>query len=210
LKNKAVIFDLDGCIANTLPVWITAFIKTFKAFGKNMSEVELMRIGLNRIHETGYEGIDAEKFINKLYDVLKNGIAKAPLHEGMFETISYLHNNGIKLAIVSSARRDQVKDYALSKGIIKYFDHILGFEDTKNNKPHPEPILKAIELLKVHPTDTIMIGDSDVDIIAANQAGVTSVWFHPKINHLHYSPGQFAIHNPKYTISNIKELINIL
>lgn len=110
MRNKAVIFDLDGCIANTLPVWITAFIKTFHSFGKNITENELMKIGLNRIHETGYEGIDSEEFINKLYKVLESGIARALLHEGMFETISYLHKNGIKLAIVSSARRKQVKN----------------------------------------------------------------------------------------------------
>ena len=57
---------------------------------------------------------------------------------------------------------------------MKYFDVLVGFEDVKNPKPHQEPILKALESFSANDKDIWMIGDTKLDIICADNAGVKS------------------------------------
>ena len=56
-----------------------------------------------------------------------------------------------------------------------HFEILIGREDVQNPKPHPEPINKAIEFLKVKKEDCWMIGDTRMDLIAAQSAGIKSV-----------------------------------
>ena len=62
-------------------------------------------------------------------------------------------------------------------GISKYFDYVLAGEVIDKRKPDPKPIFYTLEQLKVDKNSAWMIGDSDNDIIAANNAGITSVFF---------------------------------
>lgn len=59
-------------------------------------------------------------------------------------------------------------------GLMKYFDVLIGREHVQNPKPHAEPILKALEALK-EDEEIWMIGDTKLDLISANEAGVNSI-----------------------------------
>ena len=59
---------------------------------------------------------------------------------------------------------------------MKYFETIIGRQEVENPKPDPEPVLKAIENMNLIPHKNIfMIGDTKLDIIAANEANISSV-----------------------------------
>ena len=60
-------------------------------------------------------------------------------------------------------------------GLYDYMEAIVTVDDVQNAKPHPEPVLKAIELLGGKPEETMMVGDSTVDMTSALQAGAIPV-----------------------------------
>ena len=60
-------------------------------------------------------------------------------------------------------------------GLMEYFEILIGREDVQNPKPHPEPILKAIHLMKANKEVTFMVGDTCLDMLSAKEAGVFGV-----------------------------------
>jgi phosphoglycolate phosphatase len=60
-------------------------------------------------------------------------------------------------------------------GLMKYFDVLIGREHVEHPKPHAEPILKAMDKLDVDSKEIWMIGDTKLDLICANNAGVNSI-----------------------------------
>jgi len=203
------LFDLDGCIADTLPLWLISFQQTFKTFDIVISNEEIIRIGFQRIHETDFH-IDKDRFVDELYVNYEANFINAPLHSGALNLLNILKENDHKVALITSSQRKVVDLYLSKNKIDMLFDCTFAWEDTKKNKPHPEPLLKAMHTLQSNPENAVMIGDSDVDIIAAQAAGVMSVWYHPPANNLFYKKDAFALHNPDKTIQNFSELISIL
>jgi len=82
------------------------------------------------------------------------------------------------------------------------FDSIVAYHDTKNKKPHPEPILLAIKNLGVEPTFVISLGDRAIDIVASKSAGVYSgacLWDSDEVR-------QVILSNPDYVFKSSSEL----
>ena len=63
----------------------------------------------------------------------------------------------------------------INSGIYKLFDTIICGEDTKELKPHPAPLFRALELIKSNPETSVMIGDSHLDIEAGKNAGTKTI-----------------------------------
>ena len=90
---------------------------------------------------------------------------------GAQETVAELARRGVALAIVTSKyRRGTLRGMDLC-GITDHFDVIVTPEDVENPKPHPEPVLFALEKLGVEPHEALFVGDSPHDIAAGRQAG---------------------------------------
>ncbi|HHY97097.1 MAG TPA: HAD-IA family hydrolase, partial [Acholeplasma sp.] len=79
------------------------------------------------------------------------------------------------LGVVSSKRSDFVKLGLNQNELLEYFDVIIGMEEVNQHKPHPEPILTAIDALGISKNNTTYIGDHPNDILAAKNAGVESI-----------------------------------
>jgi pyrophosphatase PpaX len=85
------------------------------------------------------------------------------------------------------------------------FDTILSAEDVLNLKPHPEPILRALELLNISSAEAIMVGDTESDMEAAKAADVKTV-----AALYGFAGEQLRTLEPDYVIQNIAELLAIL
>jgi pyrophosphatase PpaX len=96
---------------------------------------------------------------------------------GIEESLSRLRQAGIKVAVVTSKRRASV-EMALNNfpGFRNAVDRFVTMEDTTEHKPHPEPLLRGLELLGDVPKEgAAYVGDSPFDVEAAKAAGLTSV-----------------------------------
>ena len=124
-------------------------------------------------------------------------IPQTTLYTGIRELFDFIRNNNIKCAIVSTSPRPYVEK------LVKYYSMpitvIVGYHDAKNIKPHPAPMVKALEQLGKLASSVVSLGDRAIDIQASNAAGVESVacsWgtkeklqlLNSKYNHLLTSP----------------------
>ncbi len=211
MKYRTILFDFDGCVVNSLPVWLKSFRKTFDALGIPMSDRDIIDKAFHRWDAKPELKIpDVEVFKYDLYanfDMLQKEIQ---LHEGFLDLMQILKARGIKTAIVTSTLRPTLDRVLTLLNCDSLFDTTLSWEDTERNKPDPDPLLLAMERLDSKPEETIMIGDNEVDILAGHAAHVTGIWYYPKIHELYYPHGMFSRHKPNYTIKHLNELINLI
>jgi phosphoglycolate phosphatase-like HAD superfamily hydrolase len=124
--------------------------------------------------------------------------------EGINEILNVLNNHNIPICIVTSSPR------SYCDRIIKHWGwnnvYTVCYHDTKNHKPHPDPILKGVQLMGLNPNEVISIGDEAKDIIASKSAGVISIgalWGCTERNEL-------LTQRPHYTFNNPNELLSFI
>jgi len=145
-----------------------------------------------------------------LYVNYEANFINSPLHSGALPILKTLKKNNYQTALITSSQRRVVKLFLSKNNIDSYFDCTFAWEDTQNNKPHPEPLLKALKRLNAQPENSVMIGDSDVDILAAKAAQVMSIWYNPPQNNVFYNENTFTVGNPDFTIHDFDELFSII
>ena len=98
---------------------------------------------------------------------------KCHVYPGLEKVFEVIGKFGISTCIVSTSPRPYVEKVIARFGLL--INHIVAYHDAKPIKPHPAPMLKALELLDCRPEDAISFGDRVIDIQASNAAGIESV-----------------------------------
>jgi HAD superfamily hydrolase (TIGR01509 family) len=96
------------------------------------------------------------------------------LHRGVTAVLDALRARGLPMAVVSSRRRGPLEWGLRAAGLRPYFDAVIGLEDVARPKPDPEGLLLAARGLGVLPSRAVYVGDSDVDVEAGHEAGMTA------------------------------------
>jgi HAD superfamily hydrolase (TIGR01509 family) len=177
---KAVIFDFDGSVADTLPTIYYSFRTIFKRFDEEdltdedvkamfgPSEVGIIRDRLR------YQ--DKEKALETFYQLYTDNHHKlVQENEEIKALLAFLKENNFRLGVVTGKGRKSLDISLEILDLRTYFDVTIAGDEVTQAKPHPEGIHKVMELLGVTPEETMYIGDSDADIIAGNKAGVMSI-----------------------------------
>lgn len=110
---------------------------------------------------------------NRNWDLAYSLIPQTTMYPEMDEVLGIIRKHQIKMAIVSTSPRPYIERLVSYYSIPTQF--IVSYHDAKPIKPHPAPMLKALELMGVLPKDTISFGDRVIDIQASNAAGIESV-----------------------------------
>lgn len=177
---RTMLFDLDGTILDTNELIITSFLEALKG---------TVPEGFCRDHiipSMGAPLVDQMRRFSGLEDVthLVDAYREVNLRlhddyvkpfEAVKEVLERLQANGIKLGVVTTKMRLTTERGLRFVGIHAYMDAVITIDDVKNAKPHPEPVLKAMELLGADPATTLMLGDSTVDMQSAVAAGALPV-----------------------------------
>lgn len=203
MNYDTVLFDLDGTLIDTKDLIYHSFKETIKKLLEiEVSEEEFLTLygepilkSMGRFHkDRAQELVDYYIAHNHdLHDVLIKGFPQ------IIVILEELRKMGIKMAVVTSKRRETTLRGLRLFDIEKYFELIISSDDVKAHKPDPEPLNIAIERLKSSKEKVLMVGDTPFDIEAAKRAGVKSVlvgWTHlPKHIFTDY-PADYIIHNP--------------
>ncbi len=174
---KAIIFDIDGVLLDSNNFLAEIYLKTAKKMNLRIPTVhEILRLfgkEWDTIIQTLWPGIDTELF-KKTYIKLGNteNVVVPPV-DNAIETTKELKNLGFKLAIVSARPEFYTVEPLKKSGFdLKLFDAVVSADDTKNHKPHPEPLLHACEKLNIEPKEAVYIGDSLIDYRSARDANL--------------------------------------
>lgn len=175
-KITTLLFDFDGTLLDTNELIIQTFQTVLNEHypGKYMREDILPFLGPT-LKET-FESIDLEKSEQLIAEYrawnLANHDTFASEFDGVSETLVQLKNADYKMAIVSTKRNDTIMKGLQLMPAGNVFDTIIGLDDVQHAKPHPEPLLVAMERLNSTPEETLMIGDNVHDILGGKNAGV--------------------------------------
>ena len=128
------------------------------------------------------------------------------LFPAVADTLAALHGKGLPLALVTNKPTPFVAPLLASLDIAHYFDVVIGGDDVKNKKPHPEPLLLVAERLGLAPAELLFVGDSRNDIQAAQAAGCRSVGLTYGYNY-----GEaIALSEPDYVFERFNDLLPAL
>ncbi len=176
---KAVIFDVDGVLLDSFEANFLFFQKLFQGTGftpptreeyKPMFHLSMWEVIKLITH------LDDKKEIEKIWSLGRDrefGTPDPKLSEGAIPTVRRLSEEYL-LAIATGRVRTTMFEGPLAD-LKQYFKTAVGYEDTENHKPDPEPLLLAAEQLGVWAEECVYIGDVENDIKAARAAGMKSI-----------------------------------
>lgn len=133
-------------------------------------------------------------------------LSGSPLFPDVKETLVQLHSEGHQLVLITNKPSKFVPDLMDYLGVSHLFAMMLGANDSIKIKPHPTPIFKVLGELGVMQSEFVFVGDSRNDILAAKNAGVTSIALTYGYNY-----GEpIANESPDYIIHDFAELLPLI
>ncbi len=180
MRFGTVLFDLDGTVIDSGAMILASFRHaTQTVLRRDIPDQLLLEgVGGSTLREQ-MQVLDAER-VDELVDVYR--AHNTALHDelqacpGMLDALARLSREGRRLGVVTSKRRAGVElAYRALPELEELFDAVVATEDTPRHKPHPDPILLALELVRATPEGAAYVGDSPFDIQAAKASGVFAV-----------------------------------
>lgn len=178
-SDKAVIYDMDGIIIDSEPLWREAEIITFGKVGLDFTEDmcrETMGMRLIEVVEYWYEktpwnGASLHEVEKMLLDKVTNLIIeKGEALPGVEESLAYFKTKGFKIALASSSASSLIVTVLKKLNIKEHFELANSAEHLTYGKPHPEIFIKTSEQLGVKPMNCWVIEDSFHGVLAAKAA----------------------------------------
>jgi pyrophosphatase PpaX len=211
MRYSTVLFDLDGTLIDSGEIILSSFRHATKTVLEREipDEVLAAAVGGSNIYDQ-MRAFDEER-ADELVRVYR--AHNEPLHddlvafEGIEGVLGRFRSEGRRLGIVTAKRRRTVDLAFTLLPLEQYFDAVVTAEQTDNHKPHPEPVLTALERLGAGPEEAAFVGDSPFDMGAGKAAGVFTVavsWgkIHP-VERLVETGADAVVHSPE-------ELLDVL
>ena len=178
-KLEAVIWDMDGVIADTAPYHFKAWQTVFPKRGAKFTEADfkhhfgqrndtIVRDTISGLSDEEVYAITEEKEAAFRREVAQN-IKALP---GAIELIRSLNEQGVKMAIASSATIENIELITQGLRVKNYFQAIVWGREVAEGKPSPQGFLLAARRLAVEPRDCLVIEDAVAGVAAARRAGM--------------------------------------
>ena len=178
---EAVIFDLDGLLADTEIISLKVYQELLRDFGITFTEETYSRdYSGHREEENVQRFLDTydlpwnfDQTLAKVYELEAQILAQGVnLKKGAKNLLTYLQKEGVPIALATSSVESRARMILDSNGILSLFDHLVFAKDVKQSKPYPDIFLKACSDLNVLPENCLVLEDSEAGIEAASRAGI--------------------------------------
>jgi pyrophosphatase PpaX len=176
-KLRAVVFDLDGTLLNSIPLIRRTFEQVFAEFGIPWGDGAVMKtVGLPlrqaaEIYARGRDEQFLEAYATFYHDHQPEMLDLFP---GTLDAVRVLHDSGYRLGLATSKRREPAVDGLILTGLDRYFTHVVAMDDTKRPKPYPDCLLRCLDLLAEDASRAIYVGDSIYDVQTGKNAGTAT------------------------------------
>ncbi len=175
-----ILFDLDGTLIDSTEAILTSFQDSFEHFDKETPDEQKIKSLIGYPLDIMYEnlGVDKEKVWEFVTVYKKFYTARSkPMTKWLPDAVEAIElaSSFATLGVVTTKTGLYSRELLEHMGVMKHFEVLIGREDVTNPKPHPEPILKALELLNADKSKSWMIGDTIMDLESARCANIQSV-----------------------------------
>jgi len=184
LKITAVIFDMDGLIIDSEPLWKIAEIETFKEVGFDFTfEMCALTTGM-RIDEVvefwrgklKWESFTNTEIVNKIQNkMIQLIIERGELLPGIIESLNLLKANDVLIGLASSSSMSLINTTVDTLKIRKFFSVIHSAENEIAGKPNPAVFLSTAKMLKVNPEKCLVLEDSKAGMNAGINANMRTI-----------------------------------
>jgi pyrophosphatase PpaX len=210
-RYQYILLDWDGNLAKTLDIWLDAYRVVLEKRGMHFTDEEIATgfgIPRKRFQEWGIT--DVQVALDEMDAYARAHLPNVDLYPDALPVLEALREAGKKTALITTSLHANVKLLLEKYDIEHLFDVVIAYDDTEQHKPHPEPLQKALSILGGNASDAVMIGDSDKDLGAAQNAGVDSVLFYPPEHSKYYQLDELKTHNPTYIVTDFREILDIV
>ena len=208
---EAVFWDNDGVLVDTEHLYMRATREVMAARGAGLSEAQYVEWFLRQnrgiLHFAELHGWSASEVAvmrearNDRYGEL---LRSEPLViDGVDEVLSALHGR-VRMAIVTSSRREHFDIIHAASGLLPYFDFVLADGDYAASKPHPAPYLAAIERTRLAPANCLVVEDSERGLRSAIAAGLPCVVIPSRLTMGEAFPGALRV------LSSVRNVVGIV
>jgi pyrophosphatase PpaX len=211
VRFPVVLFDLDGTLIDSGAMILDSFRHATRTVLRREFPDEVLgaAVGGSTLREQ-MRLLDEER-ADELVRVYREH--NLPLHRdlqacaGVLDALEQLRGEGRRLGIVTSKRHPTIELAFAVLPLRDFFDVVVATENTERHKPHPDPVLTALERLGARPEEAAYVGDSPFDVQAARAAGVFAVavtWggIHPR--------ERLEREDPDAVVDSVEELLGVL
>lgn len=210
---RTVLFDLDGTTLDTNELIFRSFEYVWERIGANVTREQMLPYMGDKLH--------------KMFHAVAEDVSDEEMDEliGMYREYNWAHHDelvcafpyvrevmaelraaGIRMGAVTTKIRKTAEMGLRHCGLAPFIETLVSLDDVTNEKPHPEPVLMALERLGTTAEETIMVGDSRADLLAARAAGVRSAAVGWSLK----SKEELMSYHPDYWLNDIRELPGII
>jgi len=181
---KAVIFDVDGTLLDTERIYMRAWKEAGRELGYDVTDEVLMKTRAMNMKDAA---VIFETMIGNGFSYQETRVGRVRIAEeiierespvllpGVHETLKWLKEQGVRLAVASSTGKEKTISHLKLNGLLDYFEVIVGGDMIEHGKPAPDIFLKAAELLGEAPEDCAVCEDSISGIKSANAANMKPI-----------------------------------
>lgn len=203
-NKKLIIFDMDGTLVDSSLTIVNAINHVRSKLGLEAMDKELILTQVNNpdlnpaefFYEVEAFSTEHETWFSEYYT--NNHEKELELYEGITPLLDELKERGYALAISTNAYRGSTLESLGHLNILAYFSSIACYDDVGRGKPAPDMLEKNLEDLKLEAHQAIFVGDSERDLLAANNLKMDYIMIN-----WGFSDYEDAIH----TIPELKEKI---
>ncbi|MCL1126248.1 hexitol phosphatase HxpB [Shewanella surugensis] len=217
-RIDAVIFDMDGVLIDSEPLWQQAEFDTMTALGLPINYEDTLQTTGLRIDQVveywykrypwpDYQGKDnnqavSQRIVNQVITAIDHDTK--PM-QGVIEALKYCKTQGIKIGLATSSASSMIEAVLSKFNITPYFEATQSAEHLAHGKPHPEVYLNCAQALGISPHHCLAIEDSFNGLIAARAANMQTIAIPaPEQQHL---PQWIIAHQQ---LANLSELVGYL
>lgn len=200
---KAVIFDIDGVLIDSLDANLAFFNEVFEQAGYK----KITKNQYKKAFHLAIPGVirlfvkNGEKEFQRIENIAYKTnypIKKLKVTKNSVETVKKIAKK-YKMALVTSRIEKGVENYFKVSKTKKYFKIVVHLGHYKNPKPHPEPLLLAAKRLNVKPEESVYVGDTQSDIQSAKSAGMKMILYSKK-----------KLKGADHRVDNFKKLLPVI
>ena len=213
---RLVMFDLDGTLVDSVPDLAAAVDNMLLNLGRRPVGIESVRdwVGngvqmlvrralANHIDAEGVDEVEAEHALELFNGFYEDGHDLTVVYPGVRDTLKWLNKQGVEMALITNKPERFVAPLLDQMKIGRYFKWIIGGDTLPQKKPDPAALFFVMKMANIPASQSLFVGDSRSDVLAAKAAGVKCVALSYGYNH----GRPIAEESPALVIDDLRKLI---